>query len=107
MPLAIVSSVPKCIKCLSLSDIIVITDLVGLLLIAVALVCKADVAEGTHSKVLLFLTVAIKTSPKLSKDQLPGSNVTSAVLVASPQPTKDVALVTVAPSLCADLLEPD
>ena len=41
-----------------------------------ALVVKGVVDEGFHVKVLLLATVATNTSPKLSKDQRPGSKFT-------------------------------
>jgi hypothetical protein len=50
-----------------------------------ALVVRGVVAEGFHVKVLLLATVATKTSPKLSKDQSPGSRFTCPADTASPQ----------------------
>ena len=73
----------------------------------VALVDRAEALLGFHWKVLLFFTVATNIWPKLSSDQLPGSNVTSPVGEASPQPVKFDASCTTAPSLWADLVDPD
>ena len=86
-----VVSVPKCIKCLVVGDIKVNLDAVGLLPVAkfvvskAALVVKGVVDEGFHVKVLLLATVATNTSPKLSKDQRPGSKFTWPAFTASPQ----------------------
>jgi hypothetical protein len=50
-----------------------------------ALFDVADAAPAFHVKVLPFAIVAINTSPKLSKDQRPGSSDTSEADAASPQ----------------------
>ena len=68
-----VVSVPKCNKCLSLSETIVKIEAVGLFGITVALVLTPVPALGAHEKVLPFLIVAINNSPKLSKDQFPAA----------------------------------
>ena len=58
---------------------------VAKLVVAVeALTDVAEVAPAFHVNVLPFAIVAIKTSPKLSKDQRPGSRVTSEAEAASP-----------------------
>jgi len=56
-----VVSVPRCMRCLSLSETIVITDAVGFPVETVALVVKPSL--GFHSNVLPFFTVPIKTAP--------------------------------------------
>src|SRR6056300_811272 len=70
-----VVSVPSTIKCLSLSDTIDMTDLVGAPLTTTALVIKAFASAciGFQEKVFPFLIVAIITSPKLSIDHEAGS----------------------------------
>ena len=50
-----------------------------------------------HVKVLPFAIVATDTSPKLLKDQSPGSSVIVPASTASPHPPHSVASVTVAP----------
>ena len=64
-----------------------------------ALVVSLAVIPAFQVKVLPFAIVATNTSPKLLKDQSPGSSVTVDASTASPHPLKSVALVTVAPSL--------
>ena len=64
-----------------------------------ALVDNLAVIPAFHVKVFPFAIVATNTSPKLLKDQSPGSRVTVAASTASPHPLKSVALVTVAPLL--------
>ena len=61
-----VVSVPRIIKCLSLSDTIDIVDFVGALDISVALVVNALILKliGLHEKVFPFFAVAINTCPK-------------------------------------------
>ena len=83
-----VVSVPRCIKCLSWSETIVIVDLVGAPVISVALTSKAFelLLIGCQVKVLPFATVATKTCPKLSNDQLAGSSAKAVDREASPQP---------------------
>ena len=87
----IVVSVPKCTKCLVVGDTKVNLVAVGLLAVekpdvAVdALFDVADAAPAFHVKVLPLAIVAINTSPKLSKDQRPGSSDTSEADAASPQ----------------------
>src|SRR6056300_1190291 len=83
----IVVSVPSTIKCLSLSDTIDITDLVGAPLTIVALVVKAfgSACIGFQEKVFPFLIVAIITSPKLSIDQEAGSMIKLLTVEGDPQ----------------------
>tara|TARA_B100001939_G_scaffold275193_2_gene243246 strand:- start:75 stop:440 length:366 start_codon:yes stop_codon:yes gene_type:complete len=99
----IVVSVPKTIKCLSLSETRVITDDVGAFVTNVALVVRAFGVEaiGFHSNVLPFLTVAINICPKLSKDHAAGSKITFDVKDLSPHAVKNS---TDAPEECADLV---
>ena len=96
-----VVSVPKCIKCLSLSDTIVDTDFVGAFVITVHLLFKGLLTLGSQVNVSPFLIVAVNIAPKLSSDQLPGSSITDDVVVCCPQPMKFVISVTVAPLLWA------
>ena len=72
----IVVSVPKTIKCLSLSEIIDITEVVGAPDITVALVSKAAVVteRGSHSNILPFLIVHTNFCPKWSSDHVAGSS---------------------------------
>ena len=70
----IVVSVPKIIKCLVSVDTKLNLDAVGALDKAVALASIAP--EISFIKVLPFNTVAIKSSPKLSNDQLRAKTVT-------------------------------
>jgi hypothetical protein len=65
--------VPKCITCLSLSETIVITDLVGILVLIVALPPR-PLFVGSQINVGPLCIVAINISPKLSSDQDAGSN---------------------------------
>ena len=69
----------------------------GLLLVAnpdvvvEALVVSLAAIPAFQVNVLPFNTVAISTSPKLLKDQSPGSNVTVDASTALPNPVKSVA----------------
>ena len=86
-------------------DIKVILVAVGLFVVAnpdvfvAALVVNGVVAPAFHVKVFPLAIVATKTSPKLLKDQRPGSSVIVSASTALPHPLKSVALVTVAPLL--------
>ena len=71
----IVVSVPNISKCLVSVDTKLNLDAVGALDNAVALASIAP--EISFIKVLPFKTVAIKSSPKLSSDQLLAATVTS------------------------------
>ena len=62
-----------------------------------ALVDNLAAISEFHVNVLPFAIVATNTSPKLLKDQSPGSRVIVPASTASPQPFHSVALVTVAP----------
>ena len=100
-----VVSVPRCIKCLVVGETRVTLDAVGLFPVAKpdvvvdALVVNLAVIDASHVNVLPFAIVAIRTCPKLSSDQSPGSSVTVAALTALPYPANVVALVTAAPLL--------
>jgi len=83
--LPIVVSVPKWIKCLSLSDTLVKTVAVGLPATIVARVLTPVPAVGFHEKVCPSLIVAINNSPKLSNDQLPASMVVLETVLEVPQ----------------------
>ena len=78
----IVVSVPKWNKCLSLSETNVNLLAVGLAEVEKPAVDKEALtvlgldAPAFHVNVLPLKIVATNTSPKLSKDQLPGSNIT-------------------------------
>ena len=82
-------------------------DAVGLLPVAKpdvvvdALFNKGVAAPAFHVNVLPFAIVAIRTCPKLSRLQRPGSSTTVDAFTALPNPEKFVAFVTVAPLLCA------
>ena len=80
-------------------------DLVGAPVIIVARTSKAFelLLIGCQVKVLPFATVATKTCPKLSNDQLAGSSAKAVDREASPQP---VNTYTNAPLLCAAVLVP-
>ena len=77
----IVVSVPKCIRCLVVGDIIDNLDAVGLLLVKKlvvdfdALTVVGVVAPAFQVNVSPFAIVATNTSPKLVNDQSPGSSV--------------------------------
>ena len=109
----IVVSVPKCIKCLVVGDIRVILDAVGLLLVEKlvvlldALTVNLLPADGFQVNVSPLAIVATNTSPKLSKDQRPGSSVVWSAGKAVPQPLKSDASVTVAPFECAAAVVPE
>ena len=101
----IVVSVPRCIKCLVVGETNVTLVAVGLFPVAKpdvvvdALVVNLAVIDASHVNVLPFAIVAIRTCPKLSSDQSPGSSVTVAAFTALPYPANVVAFVTVAPLL--------
>ena len=65
-----------------------------------ALVDSLAAIEESQVNVLPFAIVATNTSPKLLKDQSPGSRVRVPASTASPHPVNSVAFVTVAPVLC-------
>ena len=77
------------------------TDFVGALAISVHLLFNGLLTLGSQVNVFPFLMVAVSIAPKLSSDQLPGSNITDDVVVCCPQPIKFVISVTVAPLLWA------
>ena len=105
----IVVSVPKAIRCLSLSETIVATFLVGELATSAALVINALTFEcrGFQENILPFLFVAISCSPKLSNDHDAGSRTTVDVADALPQLTKFDASVTTAELECVVAVVPD
>ena len=76
----------------------VITDLVGMPVPIVALVCRALESDASQVKVSPLCTVAINILPKLSKDQFPGSMSTLLDSEASPHPMYSLMFVTVEPS---------
>jgi hypothetical protein len=82
----IVVSVPKNTKCLSGVDTSICLDAVGAPDIIVALVDVAFVAAESHSNTSPSQIKQIALSPKLSKDQNPGSN-TKSPDAASPHAT--------------------
>ena len=100
-----VVSVPKTIKCLSLSETRLITDLVGAPETIVARVVNAlvETDKGSHSNVCPFLIVHNNFCPKWSRDQVAGSSCVVEDNAASPHPIK---YSTPAPELCADLVPP-
>jgi len=100
-----VVSVPRCIKCLVVGETNVTLVAVGLLPVAKpdvvvdALVVNLAVIDASHVNVLPFAIVAIRTCPKLSSDQSPGSRTTVDAFTALPNPANVVAFVAVAPLL--------
>ena len=94
---------PKWIKCLVVGEIKVTLVAVGLFVVenpdvvVDALVVSLAVISEFHVNVLPFAIVATNTSPKLLKDQSPGSSVIVPASTASPHPPHSVASVTVAP----------
>jgi hypothetical protein len=62
-----------------------------------ALVANLAEISEFQVKVLPFAIVATNTSPKLLKDQSPGSRVIVPASTASPHPPQSVALVTTSP----------
>ena len=87
-----VVSVPRCIKCLVVGDMIDNLDAVGLLpvtksvVVFDALTVVGLVAHAFHVNVSPFAIVATNTSPKFVNDQRPGSSVVWFAGMATPHP---------------------